>query len=56
MDEIKMRQGMTWMAEVEFDNGEDMNLYQFPMDCEKEVTGDASYSGYEMAKQLSAER
>lgn len=56
VDEIKMRQGMIWMAEVEFDNGEDMNRYQFPMDCEKEVTGDASYSGYEMAKQLSTER
>lgn len=50
IDEIKLSQGTVWIAEVEFDNAEGMNRYQFSVDCDKEITRAAAYSGYELAR------
>lgn len=53
VDEINLSQGTIWIAEVEFDNAEEMNGYQFPLEYDREISGEAAFSGYELAKGMS---
>ena len=52
IDEIKMGKRVIWIAEVEFEDEEQMTTFTFPYEYEKEVTELKEYAGNELAKKI----
>ena len=53
LDLIQLGGEQIGIAELEFETELEMNAYKVPFNYIKEVTGDAGYSGFEIAKRYS---
>lgn len=54
IDMIKLNNRYVYIAEVEFDSEMEMNSFSMPLDHITEITGELEHSGYELARNYSA--